>query len=282
MSASHSHFLMVHGYELHVREWGAGNAKTIILWHGFARTSSDFGPLARALAGRWRLLAPDTIGRGLSSWGRVPSDYTFASYAVLAQGIVDAFALQQFDWIGTSMGGALGLYLATGPMAGRIKRLVLNDIGPEVPQAARQRIATYAANPPVFATMLEVEAWLRIVYQPYGWISDDDWRRMAITSVRRMDDGRLTVHYDPRIVNQPTTTPDDYDQWLAWQALTRPSLILRGEDSDLLLADVAERMLLENPMTRLIDVPECGHAPALNVSGQIAPIRAFLDSTAFM
>lgn len=272
------HFPVLAGLEIHVAEWGADNAETVVLWHGLARTGTDFAPLAAALADRFRVLAPDTPGRGLSQWATdADAQYSFALYERVAEEMCRHFGVDRMRWVGTSMGGALGIRLAGGAWRERISHLVVNDIGPELPAPALERILTYVGNPPDFATLAELEAYLRTVYTPYGWLPDAQWREMTLSSWRRRDDGRVTLHYDPRIVRQFVAHADDFHQWDAWTAIAAPTLVLRGEASDLLLPDMAARMTALRPATRLIEVPGCGHAPALNVETQVGPLRAFWE-----
>ena len=277
MTAALHHLLDLDGAGIHVRDWGPAESEPVIAWHGLARSGADFAPLATALADRFRILAPDTIGRGASSWAGDPAEYRFARYERLATALLDRFGLDRVRWVGTSMGGALGIRLAAGALAGRITHLVVNDIGPELPKPAIERILTYVGNPPNFATLAELETYLRRVYAPYGFMTDAEWRAMTLTSWRRRDDGRIVPHYDPAIVRQFTQAPGDYDQWEAWRALACPVLLLRGEASDLLLPETAEAMLRANPRARLRVEPGCGHAPALNLPAQTDPLRAFLS-----
>jgi pimeloyl-ACP methyl ester carboxylesterase len=273
------HFPILEGHEVAVTEWGAGRAATVILWHGLARSGADFRDLAEALAPHYRVLAVDQIGRGLSQWARDPAkDYCFESYGRIAIALCEHFDIGRMRWIGTSMGGALGMRLAGGIMRERITHLVINDIGPEIPAPALERILTYVGNPPVWDTMAELEDWLRKAYVPYGHLSEAQWRHMARTSFRRRDDGRITVHYDPNIVQQFTQHPRDYDQWEDYERIGARTLLLRGAESDLLLPDVALRMTETGPRATLIVVPGCGHAPALNVPDQIGRVKAFLAS----
>jgi pimeloyl-ACP methyl ester carboxylesterase len=274
-----SRYLRCAGREIHATEWGAGQAETLIAWHGLARTGRDMDDIAAHLASRWRVICPDTIGRGLSEWSPAPDDeYCLAFYTRIAVDLVDQLGIAQCHWLGTSMGGAIGLHAAAGPMRGRIRRLVLNDIGPELAPAAVQRIRTYAGHPAAFATVSELEAYFRTVYQPFGWLSDAQWRRLTETSVRRLPDGRVTPHYDPAMVRQFEAHPGDYDQWPAWDSLDIPVLVLRGVDSDLLLPDVAEGMRTRGPRAVVVTVPGCGHAPALNTPEQFALVERFLSA----
>ena len=149
--------------------------------------------------------------------------------------LVDQLGFARVHWIGTSMGGAIGIVAAAGALRGRIRSLLLNDIGPQLADAAIERIRSYAGSPPAFATVSELEAYFRTVYKPYGAMSDAQWRRLAETSTRRLPDGRVTPHYDPKMVMQFTHHPDDYRLWDEWDSLDLPVLVLRGEHSDLLL-----------------------------------------------
>lgn len=272
-----SHYLTCEGREIHLTEWGAADAPVLIAWHGLARTGRDMDAIAEQLAPRWRVICPDTLGRGLSQWSPQPADeYCLAFYERLAVSLVDQLGIRQMHWLGTSMGGAIGLRAAAGRLRGRIQRLVLNDIGPQLAEAAVQRIRSYAGSPPAFATMGELEAYFRTVYKPYGWLSDAQWRQLAETSMRRLPDGRVTPHYDPAMVQQFIHHPADYDQWEAWDSLTLPVLCLRGEHSDLLLPEVADAMRSRGPRAVVATISGCGHAPALNTPEQIALVERFL------
>jgi pimeloyl-ACP methyl ester carboxylesterase len=179
-------------------------------------------------------------------------------------------------WVGTSMGGALGIKLAAGEMAGRIRSLVLNDIGPKIADTALTRIRSYAGNPAEFDTVGELEQYFRTIYKPYGWLSDAQWRRLTHTSARRKDSGKVTPHYDPKMVMQFTEHPQDYELWNEWDRIKAPTLVLRGMDSDLLLRDVAQEMTKRGPKAKLVEFPGVGHAPALNVPEHLDLIADFL------
>ena len=202
-------------------------------------------------------------------------EYHLGFYAAQAVALLDQLGIAQCHWLGTSMGGAIGLRAAATVLRGRIQRLVMNDIGPELAAPAVARIRSYAGSPPAFATMGELEQFFRTVYEPFGWLSDAQWRRLTETSVRRLSDGRVTPHYDPAMVRQFIAHPNDYDQWEAWDALTIPVLVLRGADSDLLLPDVAEAMRNRGPRAVVVTMPGCGHAPALNTPAQFALVERF-------
>ena len=274
---STSNYLLCEGREIHFMEWGAADAPALIAWHGLARTGRDMDAIATHLAPRYRVICPDTLGRGLSQWSPDPqAEYCNAFYVRLAVSLVNQLGLEQFDWLGTSMGGAIGTLAAAGPLRGRMRRLVLNDNGPQLAEAAIQRIRGYAGNPPAFATVSELEAYFRTVYKPYGWLSDAQWRSLTETSTRRLPDGRMTPHYDPAMVMQFTHHDNDYELWDAWDALELPVLCMRGETSDLLRPEVAEQMRQRGPGAVVVTVPGCGHAPALNTPEHFAIVERFL------
>jgi pimeloyl-ACP methyl ester carboxylesterase len=273
-----SRYVVCEGREIHYMEWGAGNADTVIAWHGLARTCRDMDEVAAQLATRFRVICPDTIGRGLSEWSAEPEkEYCLAFYARIAVSLLDQLGIRDTYWLGTSMGGALGIHLAAGALKGRIRRLLVNDIGPKLAEAAVERIRSYAGNPPQFERMAELESYFRTVYKPYGWLSDEQWRRLAETSARRTPEGRLAPHYDPKMVLQFIHHPRDYDQWEAYDRIDIPMLCLRGETSDLLLPETADEMRKRGPRAVVVTIPGCGHAPALNVPDQLQLVERFLN-----
>jgi pimeloyl-ACP methyl ester carboxylesterase len=278
MASFTSNYLRCAGRELHFTDWGAANAPALVAWHGLARTGRDMDDIAAHLAERgWRVLCPDTIGRGLSQWSPVPErEYCNAFYAELACAFVDGLGLDRIAWLGTSMGGAIGTLAAATTLRGRITRLVLNDNGPSLATAAIERIRSYAGNPSAFATVSELEQYFRTIYKPFGWLSDAQWRRLTETSVRRLPDGRVTPHYDPAMVMQFTHHTDDYERWTEWDSLDIPVLCLRGEASDLLLRETTEQMRLRGPCAVVVEIAGCGHAPALNTPEQFAIVERFL------
>lgn len=279
MTNFESRYLVCEGRELHFTEWGAANTKVVIAWHGLARTGRDMDDIAAHLAGRgYRVICPDTIGRGLSEWSPAPAEeYCLRFYVALAVSLVNQLGIERFDWLGTSMGGAIGLRAAATRLHGRIRRLLLNDIGPRLAPPAVERIRGYAGNPPAFATMAELQGYFRSVYAPYGFLTDAQWLRLTETSARRLPDGRVTPHYDPAMVQQFIVHPTDYDQWSAWDALDIPVRCLRGETSDLLEPEVAQAMRERGPKAEVIEIACCGHAPALNVPAHFALVEGFFS-----
>jgi len=273
-----SRYLRCAGRELHFMEWGSPGQPVLVAWHGLARTGRDMDDVAAHLAARgWRVLCPDTVGRGLSEWSSAPDDeYCLDFYVRQARELLDALDVDRCAWLGTSMGGAIGLVAAATALRGRIERLLLNDVGPSVAPAAIARIRSYAGAPAAFATVSELEQYFRSIYKPYGWLSDAQWRRLTETSTRRLPDGRVTPHYDPAMVRQFVTRPDDYERWAEWDALDIPVLCLRGVDSDLLLRETTEQMRQRGPRAVVVEIEGCGHAPALNVPAQWALVERFL------
>ena len=281
-----SHYATCAGYEIHFMEWGAPDAPVVIAWHGLARTGRDMDELAAHLSGRYRVICPDTLGRGLSQWAKKPEEeYSLAFYARLAGDLFDRLGIERAHWVGTSMGGAIGTVSAAGRyeprLKGRIRSLLLNDNAPRLADEALARIRAYAGHPPAFDTVQELETFFRQVYLPYGWLSDAQWRRLTETSTRRLPDGRVTPHYDPAMVQQFTLHENDYLIWDHYDALDIPVLCLRGVDSDLVLRETTAEMLTRGPgargLAQVIEVPGCGHAPALNVPEHYALVDHFLD-----
>ena len=275
----HSRYVKALGREVHYLEWGRPGAPAVVMWHGLARTGRDFDWIARDLSDRFHVICPDTIGRGLSEWSDRPDeDYCLDVYARLAAAVADAAGLKSFDFVGTSMGGSLGIRAAATTLKGRIRRLVINDIGPTFPAAPYERIKTYIGNPPEFRTVTEIEDYFRTIYQPFGHHTEAQWRHMAETSMRRLPSGKITTHYDPAIVRQMFVHPRDYEQWEHWDRISVPTLVLRGVNSDLLLADAVREMTARGPKARIVEIDGCGHAPALNVPAQFAIVRSFLEA----
>lgn len=279
MTSPRSTYLAAAGFEMHVTEWGDPANEALVMWHGLARTGRDFDEAAAALADRYFIICPDTLGRGLSGWARNgAADYNFEIYAAMALAMLGHYGIGNTRWVGTSMGGLLGITLAAGALKGRITHLVVNDVGPDIPLEGARRIASYVGNPPSFETIGELEAWLRATYAPFGVNSDAFWRRMADTSARRTESGRVTVHYDPRIVSLFGENKADLDVWDAYDAVGARTLLIRGERSDVLPLAVAEKMSGRGPRPGLVTVPECGHAPTLANEPQIRLLREFLDA----
>ncbi|MDP3422301.1 MAG: alpha/beta hydrolase [Burkholderiaceae bacterium] len=284
-----SRYLTCAGRELHCLDWGQPQNPVVVAWHGLARTGRDMDELAMHLVGQgYRVICPDTVGRGLSQWADDPvQQYQLSFYAAQACDLLDQLGIERVHWVGTSMGGAIGTVCASGllepTLKPRIRSLVLNDNAPELAQAAIERIKAYAGQPPAFDTVRELEAFFRQVYTPYGWLSDAQWKRLTESSVRRLPDGRVTPHYDPAMVQQFVHHPNDYLIWPHYDAITCPVLCLRGERSDLVLPEVVAEMHMRGPglrgLLQVVEVPGCGHAPALNVPSHFQWVTEFLRAS---
>ncbi len=257
-------------------EWGWDKPETLVMWHGLARTGRDFDDAARAMSATYRVVCPDTLGRGRSQWAvDADTEYCFDFYSRTAVDLLDQLGVGKLRWLGTSMGGLLGTHLAAGSLAERITHLVINDIGPDIPEGAVERIATYVGNPPRFQTIAEMEQYLRTVYAPFGDNPDSFWQLMAETSYRRTDDGGVTAHYDPQIVNQFTMHAADLDVWPAYERIACPTLLLRGAVSDVLAADTAQAMTERGPKARLEVFEGVGHAPTLRTQRELELLNGF-------
>ena len=258
--------------------WGErGKRPPIVCVHGLTRTGRDFDRLAAALAGRGRhVVCPDMPGRGRSERLSNPMLYDVPTYVVACSHLIAAVGAESVDWVGTSMGGLIGLGLASLP-GQPIRRMVLNDVGPFIPAAALARIKAYVGADPAFAGHAALEAHLRRVHEDFGPMAEEDWRHLAATSARQAADGTVRLHYDPAIAAPMPEVAEDIDLWAVWQSITIPMLVLRGERSDLLLAETAARMA-EKPGVTLHTVPGVGHVPALVDDDQIARVAAFLDA----
>ncbi|WP_160122410.1 alpha/beta fold hydrolase [Rhodovarius lipocyclicus] len=264
------------GVMLRWHEWGPADGRPVVCVHGLTRNGRDFDVLAAALAAEGRrVLCLDVPGRGISAWLPLGTQYIVPVYVGLIAPLLAS--LGEYDWVGTSMGGLIGMGLAGLPGPGP-RRMVLNDIGPFVPVASLERIRDYLSQPPVEFTALEqVEAYLRRVHAPFGPLTDAEWRHMATHSAHRTPGGGWRLHYDPRIVEPMGMGPlADVDLWALWPWVSaRPTLVIRGESSDLLLPGTARQMAEPETVT-LATIPGCGHAPALMEAGQVRLIQDFL------
>ncbi len=257
-------------------QWGRDDAPAVLCVHGLTRNGRDFDPLALALADRRRVACPDVVGRGKSAWLANPALYGYPQYCADMAALIARMGVDRVDWVGTSMGGLIGMTLAAQPNS-PIRRLVINDVGPLISKVGLQRIADYVGKDPVFEDVAAVEAYLRFTLMGFGRLTDGQWRHLAEHSARQRPDGLLGLAYDPGIAHAFTAQPmQDVDLWTLWDRVTCPVLVLRGADSDLLTAETAEEMTRRGPGARIIEIPHTGHAPALMSEEQIAVVRSFL------
>ena len=259
-------------------EWGdPRNRDALICVHGLTRSSRDFDELARALCGQFRVVCPDLAGRGDSDRLADPMLYVVPQYVADMVTLVARLDAESVSWLGTSLGGLVGMALAAQPGT-PVKKLVLNDAGPVVAHAALERIANYVGKTPAFASLEEAERYVRAISAPFGEHSDAQWRFLTQTWVRKQADGTWRAHYDPRIAepfvaNMPQ---GDLEAWPVYDAVRCPTLVLRGAESDLLSRDTAVEMTRRGPKAKLVEIRGVGHAPTLLHADQIAIVRDFL------
>ncbi len=271
--------LSAHGFHRVVyREWGdPDNPRVVTCVHGLTRNGRDFDVLAQRLAGSFRLLCPDMPGRGDSEWLRDPNDYSFATYLPTLTALLAHARADRVAWVGTSMGGLLGMVMAAQPET-PVTRLVVNDVGPVIEGAALARIAAYVGLDPAFDSFASLEAHIREVSAPFGTLTEAQWNTLARTTARESPDGRWRLKYDPGIgVPFRAAAAQNSDLWAIWDAIQCPTLLLRGAQSDLLSSATAAEMRSRGPEPEFVEVPGVGHAPMLLSEEQIAPVEAFLD-----
>ncbi len=259
-------------------EWGdRDNPSVLVCVHGLTRNGRDFGELAAALAAHYRVICPDVVGRGLSSHLRDPAGYGVPQYVADMVTLIARLGVEQVDWVGTSMGGLLGMTLA-GLEGAPIRRLVLNDVGPLITVDSLRRIATYVGWQPDWASAAEAEAYFRLINAPFGVLTDEQWRRLTASSIVQRPDGRWTTRYDPRIAEpfKAAFVDKDIDLWPLYDRIHCPTLVVRGAESDLLTRDTWQAMGKRGPLARLAEVPGVGHAPMFLSDDQIAIVRNFL------
>jgi pimeloyl-ACP methyl ester carboxylesterase len=275
-----SHYVLglgPHGFHrIHYTAWGdPDNPRVLICVHGLTRNARDFDFFAAALADAYRIICVDVPGRGRSDWFTHKEDYSYPVYLAGMTAVLARTGAEQVDWVGTSMGGLIGMSLAAQP-GSPIRRLVMNDVGPFIPKAAVERIATYVGKPLQFADLAELERYFRVIAAPFGPATDAQWHHMAVHSSRRQEDGRYVFAYDPGIAEAFKTTLDDVDLWAIWDTVRCPVLVLRGVDSDVLTRADAEAMTQRGPRTQRVEFAGVGHAPGLMTDEQIATVRDWL------
>jgi pimeloyl-ACP methyl ester carboxylesterase len=255
-------------------EWGeSDNPRVLVCVHGLTRNGRDFDTLAEALAGEYRVVCPDVVGRGASDWLEDKSEYGYPRYVADMLALIGHLEADDVHWVGTSMGGLIGMFLSALPES-PITRMVMNDVGPFLPKAALQRIVAYVGEDPRFPDMEALDAYLRVIYAPFGPFTEDQWQGLVQSSARTLDTGEIGLTYDPGIAEPLRAMPvEDIDMWPVWDAISIPVLVIRGEKSDVLLAATAENMAAAGPGARLEVLPGIGHAPTLMSDDQITLIR---------
>ena len=269
-------------HRLSYTDWGeARSPHVVVCVHGLTRNARDFDFLAQALESSCRVICPDVVGRGQSGWLARKDDYAYPQYltdmtALIARITEHLQPDARIDWVGTSMGGLIGMLLAAQP-AHPIRRMVLNDVGPFIPKTALARIALYVGKAPRFASLDEAERYVRIVSAPFGPLTDVQWRHLTEHNMHRDADGSCVMRYDPGIANAfATQSLQDVDLWSHWDRIDCPVLTLRGKNSDVLSHATAEEMTRRGPRARLVEFAGIGHAPTLMAADQIEAVRDFL------
>ena len=264
-------------YRLAYTTFGKPDAgRTVICVHGLTRNARDFDALASALADKAFVICPDVIGRGQSDWLDDPEHYAVPIYAAHMLQLIQHLGVSEVDWIGTSMGGLIGMGVAAMEDS-PIRRLVLNDVGPFIPHAALERIGAYLGLELVFDDQAALESHLRQIHASFGPLSDQEWAHLAQHSAKQRDDGKFVLGYDPKIAVPFTDEPaEGVDLWPFWEDIRCKTMVLRGAASDLLLEETAKRMTETGPKAELVTVEGVGHAPALMAADQIETIKNWL------
>ncbi len=272
------HFVVLSPHGFHraaYTEWGdPANGRVAICVHGLTRNSRDFDYLARALEQDYRVICADVLGRGKSDWLSHKVDYGYPLYISQMAALIAHLDVEAVDWIGTSMGGLIGMMIAALP-GNPIRRLVMNDVGPFLPQAASERLAQYVGEDRTFDNVDAVEHYLRKVLAPFGPLTDTQWRNMAEHGHYRDSGGKLHLAYDPAIGAPFRGQQRDIDLWPVWNAVRCPVLVIRGAQSDLLLAETVAQMKVR-PDTTAVEIAGVGHAPMLINIEQTDLVRDFL------
>ena len=260
-------------------EWGGrDSANTLVCVHGLSRCARDFDFFAAEMAGRgWRVVCPDIPGRGDSDWLKNPMEYAVPVYVSDMVALIARLDVETVHWVGTSLGGLVGMTLAALPES-PVKKLVLNDVGPVLTAVSLDRIGAYLGKWPPLPTIEAAEQYVRAVSAPFGPHTDAEWRFLTEHLVRRNPDGTLRMHYDPAIA-VPFNVQVPHQEialWSFYDAIRCPTLVLRGEQSDLLTRDTAAQMAKRGPRAKVVEIPGVGHAPTLIHADQIAIVREFL------
>lgn len=255
--------------------------RTLVCVHGLSRQGRDFDTLARDLSSHYRVVCPDVVGRGRSDRLADPMGYVIPTYVADMVTLVARLGVEQVDWVGTSMGGLIGLGLASLP-GSPVRKLVLNDVGPTVEPVAIERIKTYLGVPITWKSEEEAAAALWSVSQGFGPHTPEQWLDLTRPQLVSAPGGGVMSHYDPAIAAPVRAmTPEmlkaaEAMTWAAYDRIQCPTLLLRGQDSDLLLPASAQAMRERGPKARMVEFPGVGHAPTLVAADQRAAVRQFL------
>lgn len=270
-------------YEMAYREWGNPNNPNIVLCvHGLTRNSLDFCQLAEALSSSYRVIAPDVAGRGLSDKLIDPMRYDPVTYTNDIISLINHLGVKEVDWVGTSMGGLMGMMLACQKLS-PIRRLILNDVGPTMSHNALERITNYVSTYFIFKTKEEAYEHLRKVFSPMALENDEQWHELFEDSIKTNTDGTFSLNYDPNISLplKKALNGQDIDLWPLYNLINVPTLLIHGENSDLLSSDTALQMTKVGAKAKLVSVPGVGHAPMFKNEIQINIVNDFLKTTPY-
>ena len=299
MRTDHVLCLDAHGFHrMFYTDWGdPASERLVVCVHGLTRNCRDFDSLAQALEHDCRVVCPDVAGRGRSDWLYRKNDYGYPQYLAdmavllartsagaelkrpldeLARSLSQRHGPRSLYWVGTSMGGIIGMLLASRANS-PIRKLVVNDVGPLIPKASVARIGSYVGQDPRFETFEELVAYVQLVSAPFGPLTDAQWHHLTLHGAKQHADATWGLSYDPDIAAAfRQGSAEDVDLWSYWDTIRCPTLVLRGAQSDLLLSDTAERMRERGPHARLVEFAGVGHAPMLMADDQIKVVRDFL------
>ncbi|MBN8438469.1 MAG: alpha/beta hydrolase [Candidatus Accumulibacter sp.] len=260
-------------------EWGdPANERVLVCVHGLTRSGRDFDVLANALACDYRVVCPDVVGRGRSDRLFFSDDYALPTYANDMMVLIARLGVDSVHWLGTSMGGLIGMFLASLP-GSPISRMVLNDVGPLIALDALQRIGEYLGKAPDFADLAEAEAYVRLVCAPFGKLTDAQWRYMTVVGTRPKPGGGFEMNYDRAIAapyQKAFLEAKEVSLWPMYDAIRCPTMVLRGAQSDILLHATAVEMTTRGPQAKLVEVPDVGHAPMFLEESQVRMVQDFL------
>ena len=267
-------------HQMAYTEWGdPGNPKVLVCVHGLSRCGRDFDSLARAMAGEYRVVCPDVTGRGLSGWLKNPMEYQVQTYVADMVTLLARLDAGSVHWVGTSMGGMIGMALASLAET-PIAKLVLNDVGPVLTAVSLVRIGEYLGMSPQFPDFATAVQYIRAVSATFGEHSDAEWSTLTEHVTRRQADGSYRMHYDPAIAVpfRAGKLDKDIELWPYYDTIRCPVLVIRGALSDLLRRETLQEMAGRGPRAKTVEIPGVGHAPTLMHEDQIAIVRDFLLS----
>lgn len=263
------------------KEWGdPKNPAVLLCVHGVTRVSDDFDALAAVMSDRYRVICPDVVGRGRSSWLANPLGYQLPQYVSDMVTLIARLDVEQIDWFGTSMGGLIGMGVAA-LKENPIRKMLLNDIGPTINYAALMRIAEYMGKEVRFPTFEAGVDYIRTIAAPFGPHSDEQWHKLAGDVLRQQKDGQWIRHYDPALAlafssfTQESAAQSEAALWAIYDAIQCPVLLVRGSESDLLSRETAHLMTQRGPRAALTELAGIGHAPTFMQPEQIALARDF-------